>query len=75
MLIFCRNEMGDERCVAMVGRLSGVAFQWIKRDERTAFRARRLAVILRRAHRWMRSPKLPLVNFTNKHLAVSIQDT
>ena len=75
MLIFCSNQMGNEWCVTIAGRVSGTVLQWIKRDERTAFRARGLAIILRRAHRWMRSPKLPLVNFTNKHLAVSIQDT
>lgn len=75
MLIFCGNQLGDEWCVTMAGRVSGTALQWIKRDERTAFRSRGFAIILRRAHRRMRSPKLWLVNFTNKHLAVSIQDT
>jgi hypothetical protein len=59
----------------MVGRVSGTALQWIKRNERTAFQSRGFAIILRRAHRRMRSPKFWLVNFTNKHLVVSIQDT
>ncbi|HET8973538.1 MAG TPA: hypothetical protein VFN63_09650, partial [Pseudolabrys sp.] len=37
MLIFCGNQLGDEWCVTMAGRVSGTALQWIKRDERTAF--------------------------------------
>jgi hypothetical protein len=37
--------------------LSGVAFQWIKRDERTAFRSRGFTIVLRCAHP-MRLPKL-----------------
>ena len=58
MLIFCGDQLGDKWCVAMAGRVSGTALQWVKRDERTAFRSRGFAIILRRTHRRMRSPKL-----------------
>jgi hypothetical protein len=75
MLIFCGNQLGDEWCLTMAGRVSGMALQWIKHVECTAFRSRGFAIILRRAHRRVRSPKLWLVDFTNKHPAVSIQDT
>jgi hypothetical protein len=75
MLIFCGNQLGHEWRVAMADRVSGTALQWIKRDERTAFRSREFAIALRRAHRRMGSLELWLVNFTNKHLVVSIQDT
>jgi hypothetical protein len=34
------HQLGDEWCVAMADRVSGTALQWIKRDERTAFRSR-----------------------------------
>jgi len=58
VVIFCRNKMGDERYVAMVCGLSGAAFQWIKRDQRTAFRSRELAVaVLRHAYPIVRLPK------------------
>src|SRR5262245_43427091 len=45
MLIFCGNQLGDEGCVAVDGWLSGLAEQWGKRDERTAFRSRERAVM------------------------------